>query len=247
MNDYTFGNFLCELRTEKGLSQSQLGDMMGVSNKAVSKWEMGISKPRPAMLVVLASFLGVTVEELLAGRRNAETEQQEYQKNNDAALTLCAGKYRKNKMKKALLIFLSVLLSLFLLGVVFIVFILSLFSCGWHSKQTNYFFEGTYTNDEYKLTVTAIDEETYKSKDGINVVEDKSIKRTNQYYEVALCLFDEDSQSYIELTFHNLVLASVEFAEPCYYEDENGNGICPYIQRFMGYVLIYQGQNFTLR
>lgn len=31
MNDYRFGNFICELRIEKGLSQSQLGDMLGVS------------------------------------------------------------------------------------------------------------------------------------------------------------------------------------------------------------------------
>lgn len=97
MNDYTFGNFLYELRTEKGLSQSQLGDMMGVSNKAVSKWEMGISKPRPAMLVMLASFFGVTVEELLAGRRNAETENQENEERDDTALKIWAGEYRNKK------------------------------------------------------------------------------------------------------------------------------------------------------
>ncbi len=76
MNDYNFGNFIYQLRTEKGLSQSQLGDMMGVSNKAVSKWEMGVSKPRPDMLIMLASFFGVTVEELLAGKRNEQAESQ---------------------------------------------------------------------------------------------------------------------------------------------------------------------------
>lgn len=115
MNDYTFGNFLYELRTEKGLSQSELGEMMGVSNKAVSKWEMGISKPRPAMLVVLASFFGVTVEELLAGRRNAETEQQEHGEG-DAALKLWAGEYRKKKKRG-----LNAVLTAILLPFVFIV------------------------------------------------------------------------------------------------------------------------------
>lgn len=73
MNDYTFGNFLYVLRTEKGLSQSELGKIIGVSNKAVSKWEMGISKPRPSKLLALADFFEVTVEELLSGKR---TEKQ---------------------------------------------------------------------------------------------------------------------------------------------------------------------------
>lgn len=99
MNDYTFGNFLYELRTEKGLSQSELGEIMGVSNKTVSKWEMGVSKPRPAMLVVLASFFCVTVEELLAGERNAKAEQLEHQERDDAVLKLWTGEYRKKKRR----------------------------------------------------------------------------------------------------------------------------------------------------
>lgn len=97
MNDYDFGNFVYQLRVEKGLSQSQLGDMMGVSNKAVSKWEMGISKPRPDMLAALASFFDVTVDELLAGRRNEAVEQQESKKVDDTALKRWAGEYRKKK------------------------------------------------------------------------------------------------------------------------------------------------------
>lgn len=39
MNDYTFGNFVYTLRTGKNMSQSELGSMLGVTNKAVSKWE----------------------------------------------------------------------------------------------------------------------------------------------------------------------------------------------------------------
>ena len=99
MNDYSFGNFICRLRTEKGLSQSQLGDMMGVSNKAVSKWEMGVSKPRPAMLVSLASFFGLTVEELLAGERKAEAEQRESEIKHEKVLKLWIGEYRKKKTR----------------------------------------------------------------------------------------------------------------------------------------------------
>lgn len=69
MNDYVFGNFLCELRTQKGLSQSQLGEMLGVTNKAVSKWENGSTKPNTNLLPKIAEILGVTVEELFACKR----------------------------------------------------------------------------------------------------------------------------------------------------------------------------------
>ena len=114
MNDYKFGNFICYLRTEKGLSQSQLGDIMGVSNKAVSKWEMGISKPRPAMLVTLASFLGVTVEELLAGERNAEPETEASKESKDITVKLWAGEYLKKKKRGRIAVFTAVLLPIIL-------------------------------------------------------------------------------------------------------------------------------------
>lgn len=69
MNDYNFGNFLYELRSEKGLSQSQLGQMLGVTNKAVSKWENGSAKPNTNLIPKIAEIFGVTVEELFAGKR----------------------------------------------------------------------------------------------------------------------------------------------------------------------------------
>lgn len=76
MNDYEFGNFLYELRTEKGLSQSELGRLVGVSNKAVSKWEMGAAKPRPEKLAKLAEIFGVTIEDLLRGERREKAEEE---------------------------------------------------------------------------------------------------------------------------------------------------------------------------
>ena len=45
MNDYKFGNYLYDLRTHAGLSQTDLALVLGVTNKAVSKWEMGASTP----------------------------------------------------------------------------------------------------------------------------------------------------------------------------------------------------------
>ncbi len=65
MRDYGFGNFLHELRTRRGLTQYQLGALVGVSDKAVSKWENGSSKPQSHILYKLSEVLGISVDELL--------------------------------------------------------------------------------------------------------------------------------------------------------------------------------------
>lgn len=66
MRDYSFGNFLHELRERRGLSQYQLGMLVSVSDKAVSKWENGSAKPQIKTLYKLSEVLGITVDELLA-------------------------------------------------------------------------------------------------------------------------------------------------------------------------------------
>jgi len=67
---YEFGEFLYQLRKEKGWTQSELADRLGITNKAVSKWETGESFPETSQLVPLASLFGVSVDELLKGKRN---------------------------------------------------------------------------------------------------------------------------------------------------------------------------------
>lgn len=66
MND--FGNYLYTLRKAKGYTQAELADKLGVTNKAVSKWETGEAFPETAQLVPLADIFGVTTDELLRGR-----------------------------------------------------------------------------------------------------------------------------------------------------------------------------------
>ena len=67
MNDYNFGNFLCELREQKNLTQAEIAKLLNVTPAAVSKWENGSSKPRVNVLFQLAQILNVRPEELIAG------------------------------------------------------------------------------------------------------------------------------------------------------------------------------------
>lgn len=64
-----FGSFVAGLRKEKGLTQKELALRVHVTDKAVSKWERGLSIPDVALLVPLAEVLGVSVTELLECRR----------------------------------------------------------------------------------------------------------------------------------------------------------------------------------
>lgn len=73
MNDYEFGNYLYALRKNAGLSQTELANQLGVTNKAVSKWENGKSKPTTETLRNIADLFGVSVETLLKKRKGSHT------------------------------------------------------------------------------------------------------------------------------------------------------------------------------
>lgn len=72
MNDYSFGNFLQSCRTRMGLTQYQLGALVGVTDKAVSKWENGTAKPQSALLPRIAEVLSIGVNDLFACRLSTQ-------------------------------------------------------------------------------------------------------------------------------------------------------------------------------
>ena len=68
MNDFSFGNKIFDLRTSFKLSQSQLAERVGVTNKAVSKWENGKSKPTTNVIRKLAAVFHTDIDDLLMAR-----------------------------------------------------------------------------------------------------------------------------------------------------------------------------------
>lgn len=66
IDDYIFGNKIVKLRTQLKLSQTELAEMVGVTNKAVSKWETGKSKPTTNGIRKLAALFKIDLNELLS-------------------------------------------------------------------------------------------------------------------------------------------------------------------------------------
>lgn len=78
-----FSEFLYTLRKEQNLTQSELAAKLGVTNKAVSKWETGEAMPDTAQLLPLSEIFGVSVDELLRGERNAAKDRDETNAEED--------------------------------------------------------------------------------------------------------------------------------------------------------------------
>ena len=65
MNNFSFANKLYELRTSQGLSQTELANLLGITNKSISKWENAKSFPSINQLIKISHILHVSIDDLL--------------------------------------------------------------------------------------------------------------------------------------------------------------------------------------
>jgi len=68
MNQHNIGQFISTKRREQNLTQEQLAEKLGVSNKTVSKWETGKTMPDYSVIELLCEVLKISVSELIAGK-----------------------------------------------------------------------------------------------------------------------------------------------------------------------------------
>ena len=117
MDQKKTGELIKQFRTEKGLTQKQLADMINVSDKAVSKWECGNGCPDVSLLNSLAEVFGTDVQILLSGEINKnESEKGKMKKlkfyvckkcgniitaTSEAAITCCGSRLETMEPKKA--------------------------------------------------------------------------------------------------------------------------------------------------
>ena len=72
MDQNKIGRFICDMRKQRGMTQEQLGETLGVTNKTVSRWETGKYMPDIDKLQELSAVLGISINELLAGEKIAD-------------------------------------------------------------------------------------------------------------------------------------------------------------------------------
>lgn len=84
MNQSKIGKFIAECRKAKGLTQNQLAGILGITDKAISKWETGKSMPDLSLFAPLCGLLGITLNELLLGEFIADENLKE--KSNQVLL-----------------------------------------------------------------------------------------------------------------------------------------------------------------
>ena len=95
MNQIKIGRFIAECRKKLNLTQMQLAEKLDITDKAVSKWERGITMPDTSIMLELCDILGISVNELLSGEKiNMENSSQ---KNEQLLLDMAKELEKKNK------------------------------------------------------------------------------------------------------------------------------------------------------
>ena len=80
MDQTKIGNFLKELRKEKGITQAQLAEALNVSGRTVSRWETGSNMPDISILVDIADYYDISIPEIINGERKSEKMNEEERK-----------------------------------------------------------------------------------------------------------------------------------------------------------------------
>lgn len=83
MDQVRIGQFIAEKRKAAGLTQMQLAEKLGITDRAVSKWETGKSLPDASLMLELCGLLGITVNDLLCGE---VVSMENYQEKNEKNL-----------------------------------------------------------------------------------------------------------------------------------------------------------------
>ena len=116
MDTLKIGQFLKQLRKEQGLTQEQLGEKIGVTNKTISRWENGNYMPPVECLTMLSDLYGLTINEILSGQRlEAAAFQQAAEDNLKEALSISEQSFKKSEKRLIVSLALSTVLAILII------------------------------------------------------------------------------------------------------------------------------------
>lgn len=139
--DYSkVGDLIASLRKERGLTQKELADKLDITDRAVSKWERGLGCPDVSLLDDLSNILGVSISEILKGRR---LEKEEIASNDSVIESMIYSRESfKHKLKRYFnysAIGIMIAVGLFVL--------LSILNSWYYLHKTYYYYEPDQTDN----------------------------------------------------------------------------------------------------
>lgn len=170
MNYDKIGNFIATKRKEKDLTQKDLADKLGVTDKAVSKWERGLGCPDVSILELLSKALDVSILEILKGRIIEDEIIKVTEMNDYVKETVDYSNYTNKEKMKSLL---SKMLSIFIIIVGSFLIILNFEHIIYLNKKYEYDFDKENIYNLHK-TINKIEEniDIIKRNQGIFNLED---------------------------------------------------------------------------
>lgn len=119
MNQEKIGKFILECRKEKKMTQMELGEKLGVTEKSISNWENGRNMPDLSLFKPLCEILGITLNDLMSGQKVDKDEYQERLEENIINTIDYTNKKLENRNSfiGVILIIFGVLLSITAVGI----------------------------------------------------------------------------------------------------------------------------------
>lgn len=116
MDQKKIGRFLKDLRKERQLTQEQLAEILGVSNRSVSRWENGVNMPDLDLVIDIANYYDVSMEEILDGERKDEMNDRKTEQ-----MLLKVADYEKNEKQqfsgRVCVLFIAAIVAFIIYGV----------------------------------------------------------------------------------------------------------------------------------
>ncbi len=109
MDQIAIGNFIAKKRKEQNLTQEQLAERLGVSNKTISKWETGKCMPDYSIVELLCKELNITLAELMNGE---EDEKSIHTYDNEQILTMLKDMKKLKNAKMRLIGFILIVIGI---------------------------------------------------------------------------------------------------------------------------------------
>lgn len=200
MNLERIGKLIAELRKEKGMTQSELGNILGVTKNAVSKWERGLCLMDMTLLVPLCDALNISIVELLNGEKiekeNEFKEKSEIAINN--TINYSQSKIKKEKYKTLII---SSILTIFLILIILTINKLLLLKEFTLEKPKNVenVIAGLKNSESIKIYKKTIPEDQYLNEFNVKIRDDfrdYTQEKTEGEYAFTKYLSNEDNSSF---------------------------------------------------